>query len=75
MRFIRLAPESRGVLLLVMDLSRRAWSGFPGARVFYEEQQRLWIDLLLRYTTDRSRVEAVLQLFRCSSFKEQCSPS
>jgi mannose-6-phosphate isomerase-like protein (cupin superfamily) len=33
------------VLLLVMDLSKRAWSGSKRARLFYAEQQRLWIEL------------------------------
>ena len=58
------APESRGVLLLVMDLSRRAWSGAPKAQAFYAEQQRLWVELLLGFTEDRSKIEDVLQLFQ-----------
>jgi AcrR family transcriptional regulator len=58
------APESRGVLLLVMDLSQRAWKGSPRAKEFYEEQQRLWVDLLLHFTEDRSKVEELLQLFQ-----------
>ena len=58
------APESRGVLLLVMDLSRRAWSGSPKAQAFYAEQQRLWVELLLGFTEDRSKIEDVLQLFQ-----------
>ena len=37
------ASESKGVLLLVMDLSRRAWNGSRRAKAFYEEQQRLWV--------------------------------
>lgn len=57
-------PESKGVLLLVMDLSRRAWNGSPRARSFYEEQQRLWVELLLRYSPDKKTVEAVLQTFQ-----------
>lgn len=56
--------ESRGVLLLVMDLSRHAWQGSVRAKAFYEEQQRLWVDLLLHFTADRVRVEEVLQLFQ-----------
>lgn len=59
-----IAPESRGVLLLVMELSRRAWNGSARAKAFYEEQQRLWVELLLHFTTDRVRVEEVLQLFQ-----------
>jgi AcrR family transcriptional regulator len=57
-------PQSKGVLLLVMDLSKRAWSGSKRARLFYAEQQRLWIELLMRYLPDRSTVEAVLQAFQ-----------
>src|ERR1700727_438396 len=59
-----IAPQSRGVLLLVMDLSRRAWSGSKRARLFYNEQQRLWIELLMRYLPDRPIVEEVLQTFQ-----------
>jgi AcrR family transcriptional regulator len=58
------APQSRGVLLLVMDLSKRAWSGSKRARLFYGEQQRLWIELLMRYLPDRPTVEEVLQVFQ-----------
>jgi AcrR family transcriptional regulator len=58
------APQSRGVLLLVMDLSKRAWSGSKRARLFYAEQQRLWIELLMRYLPDRPTVEEVLQSFQ-----------
>jgi len=58
------APQSRGVLLLVMDLSRRAWSGSKRAKLFYAEQQRLWIELLMRYMPDRLTVEELLQAFQ-----------
>ena len=58
------APESRGVLRLVMDLSRRAWSGSPRARSFYAEQQELWAELLLGYLPHRKKVEEVLLLFQ-----------
>lgn len=58
------APESRGVLLLVMDLSRRAWSGSTRAQAFYAEQQRLWTELLLSFTSDRQRIGGVLQMFQ-----------
>ncbi len=58
------ASQSKGVLLLVMDLSRRAWNGSKRAKAFYEEQQRLWVDLLLKYLPDRAAVEEVLQLFQ-----------
>ena len=58
------APQSRGVLLLIMDLSKRAWSGSKRAGLFYAEQQRLWIELLMRYLPDRPTVEEVLQAFQ-----------
>jgi AcrR family transcriptional regulator len=58
------APQSRGVLLLVMDLSKRAWSGSKRARLFYAEQQSLWIELLMRYLPDGPTVEEVLQTFQ-----------
>lgn len=58
------APGSRGILLLVMDLSRRAWSGSLRARAFYAEQQRLWVELLMKFIPDRTVVEEVLQLFQ-----------
>jgi AcrR family transcriptional regulator len=58
------SPASRGVLLLVMGLSRRAWSGSTRARAFYAEQQRLWVDLLTKYFHDRETVEEILQLFQ-----------
>jgi AcrR family transcriptional regulator len=58
------APASRGALLLVMDLSRRAWQGSARATVFYAQQQRLWVDLLLHFTADQPKVEEVLQLFQ-----------
>lgn len=57
-------PEAKGVLLLVMDLSRRAWNGSPRARSFYEEQQRLWVELLLRYSPDKKTIEDILQTFQ-----------
>jgi AcrR family transcriptional regulator len=58
------APQARGVLLLVMDLSKRAWSGSQRAKLFYEEQQRLWVDLLMRFLPGRATVEEVLQTFQ-----------
>lgn len=58
------APAAKGVLLLVMDLSRRAWSGSLRARAFYDEQQRLWVQLLLKFIPDRAEVESVLQVFQ-----------
>ena len=58
------AAQSRGVLLLVMDLSKRAWSGSKRAKRFYAEQQRLWIELLMRFLPDRASVEELLQAFQ-----------
>jgi len=58
------APQAKGVLLLVMDLLRRAWNGSARAKAFYAEQQRLWVELLLLYLPDRRIVEEVLQLFQ-----------
>jgi AcrR family transcriptional regulator len=62
------APESRGILLLTMDLSRRAWNGSERAQRFYAEQQRLWVELLLQFTDDRICIEQVLQLFQGALF-------
>jgi len=58
------APEARGMLLLIMDISRRAWLGSQRARQFYAQQQELWMQLLLGYLPDRATVEAVLQSFQ-----------
>ena len=58
------APQARGVLLLVMDLSRRAWNGSARAKAFYAEQQRLWVELLMKFMPDQRKVEEVLQLFQ-----------
>jgi AcrR family transcriptional regulator len=58
------ALESRGVLLLIMDLSRRAWNGSRRAQAFYAEQQRLWLELLLEFSGDRPKIEDIVQLFQ-----------
>ena len=58
------APQSRGVLLLIMDVSRRGWSGSERAKAFYREQQRLWVDLLRNYLPEAQAVEELLQLFQ-----------
>jgi AcrR family transcriptional regulator len=55
---------SKGVLMLTMDLSRRAWNGSSRAHEFYMKQQRLWVDLLLHYLPNREAVEDVLQSFQ-----------
>lgn len=59
-----IAMESKSVLLLVMDISRRAWRGDPRALAFCEEQQRLWTELLLNFIPNRQRVEELLQVFQ-----------
>ena len=59
-----IAAASKPVLLLVMDISRRAWKGWERARAFYDEQQKLWVRLLLEFIPDRRRVEDVLQVFQ-----------
>jgi AcrR family transcriptional regulator len=58
------SPASRGVLLLTMDLTRRSWSGSERARHFFEEQQRLWSDMLAKFLPEAGDVEALLQLFQ-----------
>jgi AcrR family transcriptional regulator len=58
------SPASRGVLLVIMDTARRAWSGSDRGRAFYAEQQRLWVELLQRYLPDPAAVEELLQLFQ-----------
>jgi AcrR family transcriptional regulator len=57
-------PQSRNVLHLIMDLSRRAWNGSPRARAFYAEQQRLWVTMLAPIFPDAQTVEEFLQLFQ-----------
>jgi AcrR family transcriptional regulator len=58
------SAESRGVLLLAMDLTRRSWSGSERARKFFEEQQRLWAKMLREFLPDAGAVETLLQLFQ-----------
>jgi AcrR family transcriptional regulator len=58
------APGAKGVLLLVMDISRRAWNGSARAKTFYAEQQRQWVQLLTKFLPDQLKVEEVLQLFQ-----------
>lgn len=57
-------PASKGVLLLIMDVSRRAWNGSSRAYEFYVEQQRLWVELLLNYLPEKDVVEDLLQSFQ-----------
>ena len=57
-------PDTRGVLLLVMSATQRAWGGSKRAQEFYRRQQQLWADLLLAFCPDPATVEAVLQLFQ-----------
>lgn len=58
------SSDSRGLLMLLMDLSRRAWKGSDRAKAFYQEQRRLWVELLLKFLAGRERVEDLLQLFQ-----------
>jgi AcrR family transcriptional regulator len=58
------SPQSRGVLLLAMDLTRRSWSGSARAKRFFEEQQRLWAEMLREFLPDAGAVETLLQLFQ-----------
>ena len=58
------AATSKGLLLLIMDISKRAWDGSRRARKFYSEQQRLWVQLLMRYMPEKDIVEDVLQSFQ-----------
>ena len=58
------APQSLGVLLLVMNVSRRAWNGSARAKGFYDEQQRLWVRVFIKFLRDTSEVDQVLQLFQ-----------
>ena len=52
------APESRGVLLVTMDVTRRSWSGSERGKRFFEEQQRLWTEMLREVLLDASAVES-----------------
>ena len=58
------APQSRGILLLTMDLTRRSWSGSDHGKRFFEEQQLLWSEMLKEFLPDRVAVETLLQLFQ-----------
>ena len=58
------ASETKGVLLLLMDISRRAWKGSRRERAFYQEQQKLWANLLTHFLPDQARVEQFLLLFQ-----------
>jgi AcrR family transcriptional regulator len=59
-----IAAEALGVLLIVMDLTRRAWKGSPRAQTFYAEQQRIWVELLMNFMPDQLMVEWILQVFQ-----------
>lgn len=58
------APQSRGVLLLTMDMTRRSWSGSERGKRFFEEQQRQWSEMLRDFLPDAGAMEAFLQLFQ-----------
>ncbi len=57
-------PQSRGILLLTMDLTRRSWSGSERGKRFFEEQQRLWAEMLADFLPDAVAVQTLLQLFQ-----------
>jgi len=63
------APESRGALLLIMDIARRASQGSERARQFYVQQLQLWRALLSQHLPSRSAVDAVLQSFQGAVFE------
>ena len=56
--------QARGILLLVMDLSRRAWTGSAAARAFYDHQIRQWARLLLSFSGDKALIEAIIVTFQ-----------
>jgi AcrR family transcriptional regulator len=58
------SAQSRGIVLLSMDLTRRSWSGSERGRRFFEEQQRLWNELLREFGADDGTAESILQLFQ-----------
>jgi AcrR family transcriptional regulator len=58
------APEADGALRVIMDATRRAWSGSERARKFYAEQQRLWTELLSAFLPYPLAVEELLLLFQ-----------
>jgi AcrR family transcriptional regulator len=58
------SPATRGVLLLTMDLTRRSWSGSERGKRFFEEQQRLWAEMLREFLPEAGAVETLLQLFQ-----------
>jgi AcrR family transcriptional regulator len=58
------SPSSRGVVRLAMDLTRRSWSGSKRAQRFFEEQQRLWAEMLREFLPNPEAVETLLQLFQ-----------
>lgn len=55
---------ARGTLRVIMDISRRGWSGSERAKSFYAEQQRVWLDLLKTYIADTDLAEELLQMFQ-----------
>jgi AcrR family transcriptional regulator len=58
------SPQSRGILLLTMDLTRRSWSGSDRGKRFFEEQQRLWSEMLREFLPHPVAIETLLQLFQ-----------
>ena len=47
-----------------MDLTRRSWSGSDRGKRFFEEQQRLWAEMLADLLPDAVAVHTLLQLFQ-----------
>jgi AcrR family transcriptional regulator len=62
------APQSRGILQLTMDLTRRSWSGSARGKCLFVEQQRLWSEMLHPLLPDAVAVETLLQLFQGAAF-------
>ena len=58
------SAQSRGVVRLAMDMTRRSWSGSERARRFFNEQQRLWAEMLREFLPNAGAVETLLQLFQ-----------
>jgi AcrR family transcriptional regulator len=60
------SPESWGILLLTMDISRRGWMGSERGRAFYLKQLRLWEELFLKFLPDPQAVGELLQMLQGS---------
>lgn len=58
------APGMEGVLRLVLEVTRRAWSGDDDAKRFLDGQQQAWVALLSAHLPDTDAVTCVLHLFQ-----------